>query len=130
MANFYPNEAGFRLSGGLFFARTDIDGVGRARGGETIEVNGTEYSSASIDATVSFENEIAPMVAVGYEKSFGQGWAFDAEIGAIAVGDVKIDVSGANIPTADLEAEARQLEDDLSGIKAYPWIALGVSYRF
>lgn len=130
LADYYPNETGLRVSGGLFFSNTDIVGMARATGGETIEVGDNEYSNASLETELSFENKVAPMLAVGYEKRFGGNWAFDAEIGAIVVGGINVDVSSDEIPMEDLEAEAQQLEDDLSAVKAYPWLAIGVSYRF
>ncbi|MFT6530646.1 MAG: hypothetical protein ACJASC_000165 [Limimaricola cinnabarinus] len=130
LADYYPNQTGLRLSGGLFFSNTDIVGAARATGAETIEVGDNEYSNASIETELTFENNVAPMLAVGYEKRFGRGWAFDAEIGAIVVGGINVDVDGENVPMRDLEIEAQQLEDNLSAVKAYPWLALGVSYRF
>lgn len=130
LADYYPMNGGLRLSGGIFFGGGEIEGRATARGSETIEVNGTDYRDASIETDLSFEEEIAPMLAIGYERRIGARWAFEAEIGAIAIGGVRVDAEGRNVPQQDIEAEAQEIEDDLSGFKAYPWLAIGVNYAF
>ena len=130
LADYYPTAGGLRLSGGLYVGKPDLSFDMVAGPGETIEVGDSEYSDASLHASASFGRPISPMVAVGYETRFGERWAFDAEIGAIMFGGIDIDVEGENIEMDDLEEEAAQREDDLGFIKAYPWIAIGVSYAF
>ncbi|WP_341211099.1 hypothetical protein [uncultured Limimaricola sp.] len=133
LADYYPYAGGFRVSGGLFFSNSSLDGSGQ---GFTAE-DGMSYDDARIDGSLRFEEEIAPMLAIGYVTGGERGWGFESEIGLIGIGGVNVTLEGTSgDPTVDqefqedlreMEADAQEMGDMLA---VYPWLSLGVSYRF
>lgn len=130
LADYRPMANGLRVSGGLYLGQPDLSFEMSSRPGRSIKVGDESYSDARFEADVAFRNPVSPMVAAGYEARLGGGWALDAEIGAILFGGFEVNVDGENIPMRDLRAEAAEIEDELSSLKAYPWIAIGVAYAF
>ncbi|WP_432255349.1 hypothetical protein [Limimaricola sp. AA108-03] len=133
LADYHPYGGGFRISGGLFFSSSDLDGSGRGFEAD----DGMRYDDARVDASVRFANEVAPMLALGYTSGGAHGWGFESEIGLIGIGGVEVALDGTSgDPSVDAEFEAdlQQMEDDAnetgSDLVVYPWLSLGVSYRF
>lgn len=139
-ADWFPFQNGFRISAGLMANGNELDMDGRPRAGSTYEINGTSYNAAgvgSLHGNVDF-NSVAPYLGIGWGNPFGPGgnWSFNCDLGVVFQGspDVSLTADGplASDPTfqANLEAERRDLENELDKYKYYPLVSLGVTYRF
>lgn len=61
----------------------------------------------------------------------GNRWGFSANLGVMFAGSPKVELTAPdNIPAGDVEAERKQLEDDLDWLNIYPVLSLGLSYQF
>lgn len=141
LVDYHPvQRLGFRLTGGLIFNDNKISGSGQPSTAQTFEFNGTEYSTrdtGSIDAEISFGSPVAPYIGIGWGNAVkpNQRWGFSANVGVMFPGspDVDINPGNPNISGAlanDIEAEEKELEDDLDFLTVYPVVSIGVTYRF
>ncbi|MGJ8622797.1 MAG: hypothetical protein ACSHW1_08465 [Yoonia sp.] len=126
LADYYPLQNGWRVSGGLFFSNTDLTATG------TVE---TEPGPVSRSATVSaqFENEIAPMITTGYDWSFSDSWALTSELGVIFGGGIDLSFEtddAADQAAIDDDPDVQEAIADAADITVLPYLSLGVSYRF
>ena len=140
----------FRLSGGAFLNQNEFSGMAE---GSDIEIGENEYSGV-INALVDFDS-VAPYLSLGWSSGRGRsGLSFGIEAGVLFQGTPKLSASGmvtedgitcdfsvseAGQATAcpalgvlkvDLEAEHRELNDELESYQLYPVLSLSVSYRF
>jgi len=143
--DYHPWDGIFRVSGGLMYNGNEIDLKGNLAGVGTtaVEIGGTTYNftaADSINASLDFR-KVAPYVGIGWGNSLAENkkWGFLFDIGAVFQGDPDVDYNvNVNTPgistatlAADIAAEKKQLEDDISGVPAvYPLVSLGVSYKF
>lgn len=132
LADYHPYAGGFRVSGGLFVSNSELDGTGTG-----FESDGMRYEDARVEASARFTNEVAPMLALGYVGGGLRGWGFESEIGLIGVGGVDVTLDGTSgDPSVDREFEAdlREMEAEANEtgemLVVYPWLSLGVTYRF
>lgn len=113
LADFYPVNNAWRLSGGLFFSNTELTG--------TFDDFGTDY-----EGKIAFKNEIAPMITTGFKLPFGTGWSFSGDVGVI--------ISELEASTSDTSTEAQEsiaeLNDDFSDYPVFPYIGFAVSYSY
>lgn len=125
LVDYYPNGGAWRLSGGLFFSNTELTATGEV----DLEGGGTE----NVTLNAEFANQISPMVTTGYEYAFGQGWSFNSEIGLVFTGGIDLEVTASD-PSAqqdiDDDQDVQDAISDAGDIFAYPYISLGVSYRY
>lgn len=133
MVDIYPFNGGFRLSAG-----------GRVNGNKgrvvatptgPVTINGVRYTPAQVGtlsgraATKNF----APMLTLGYGGGIRSGLAFGVDAGAMFQGTVRLRdfaASNAMIRPQDIEAERRDLQDDIDGYKVYPVLQFSLGYRF
>jgi hypothetical protein len=139
-ADWFPFQNGFRISPGLLANGNELDLNGRPRAGTTYEINGITYDAdqvGSLNGNVDF-NSLAPYLGVGWGNPFGAGgnWSFSFDLGVVFQGspNVSLTVNGDLASNEDflanLEAERRDLEDDLDDFKYYPVVSIGITYRF
>ncbi len=120
LADYYPMQNGWRLSGGLFISNTELSAEGTSAGEEA-------------EVTAEFSNALAPMITTGYDWNFAEGWALTAELGAIFTGgiDLEVTATGAgNQDTIDADQDVQDSIDDAKDVVALPYIAFGVSYTY
>lgn len=120
LADYYPMQNGWRISGGLFLSNTELDASGQVDGDNA-------------DVTAEFSNAVAPMITTGYDWRFGDGWAFTSEIGVIFTGGIDIEYTAENPnDQADIDADpdVQDAISDAEDVNALPYLALGVSYTF
>jgi hypothetical protein len=135
-------NSGFRVTGGLVFNNNNLEGKARIKDGVSFEYDGNRYTNkdiASIKGKVSFPNNIAPYLGIGWGNAVkpGKRWGFSANLGVVFAGSPQVDLD-ANIVNSslseqinrDLRVEEKELEDDLKGFSVYPVLSLGVSYQF
>lgn len=137
LVDYHPwQKSGFRLTGGLVFQDNNIEGTGKAQAGDKITIGGTEYTLAAgetVKTKVSLPNTVAPYLGIGWGNAVkpGKRWGFSANLGVMFAGSPKVELTAPNgVSEADIEAERKQLEDDLDWLSIYPVFSLGVSYQF
>ena len=128
LADYYPMQGGWRISGGLFISNTDLTATG------TVDVSETDTAdNREATLTAKLENEIAPMLTTGYDWAFADGWAFTSEVGVIFGGGINVTVEADNAADqADIDND-QELQDniaDAGDINALPYLSIGVSYRY
>jgi hypothetical protein len=137
VGDIYLFNSGFRLSGGAFYNKNNVDLVATPTG--TVTVGGTTYTGAQIgrlDGRVDF-NEFSPYAGIGYTtKRGGTGLSFVFDAGVLFQGapDVRLTSSGpiSTAPgfAADLERERAEIAEDIDVLKYYPVVRIGIAYRF
>jgi hypothetical protein len=133
MVDFYPFKGGFRISGGVRINGNEARAIATPTG--TVTVGNTSYPASAV-GTLRTETDIknvAPALTLGYGGGLSKGLVFGVEAGALFQGSVKIKpitYTGSAISAADLEAERRDIQDDIDGYKVYPILQLTLGYRF
>ncbi len=119
---------GARLSAGALapLYRADMAITGN------ITVNGFAFNNVDIAASVSPLRQVAPVLALGYEKSWRNNWGISADIGAMYMGGFSLSATdnSSQIPQGDLDAELAASNAELGQITILPYVKLGVSFQF
>ena len=144
LADYYPFETSFRLSGGLYYNGNKLEGTATPASGETIDLGDNNYIGVNqigrVDAKIDF-NKVAPYLGVGWgNKPTSGGWGFTFDLGVMYQGSPEVyanAVPNASLPQSvkdqiavDVEKERKKIEDDASSYKWYPVLMLGVNYTF
>jgi hypothetical protein len=140
LLDLHPGGRGFRLSAGVVLNANEVTAVSTER--TTYTINATVYPVGLVGrlrGKVEAE-KIAPYLGVGWGNAVGPGsrWRLALDVGAFYQGEPEVSlVAQPIIPILvpseffeDLEAERRQIEEDVSDYTVYPVVAIGVSYRF
>ena len=125
LADYYFNQSGWRVSGGLFFSDTDLSATG------TTDIDGLGDVVVTVDA--KFENGIAPMVTTAYDWRFADGWSLSSEIGLIINGGIDVDFTASDSAVQDMvddDEDVQDTIDDASDITVLPYVSLLVAYQF
>jgi len=137
LVDLHPWKTPVRITGGVIFHNNEVaasdDTVQR------VEVSGREYTVSDIRAAVTFENEVAPYIGIGYGNAVRDDsrWHFALDVGAMFHGEPQIDLSAtASDPLlqalldSDIEQEIAEAEVDMGDFTIYPVASVGLSYRF
>ena len=133
LADYYPTQSGWRVSGGLLFSNTEFSAYAEASGSEPIDIDGTEYTSGSVTTKAEFSNKVSPMLTTGYDLHFADNWTFSSEIGAVLIGGVDLSATaGGGIDQSEIDdsEDYQEARDDAGDLKVYPYLSLGLAYRF
>lgn len=115
MADYYPTSKGWRVSGGLFFARDSI-------------VSGTfsKPGEPSFDGDFGMKRKVAPIIAGGYRHVFKNNIYLSGELGAIFSGfRVSSDSTDATV-----QSNIDDINTELDSLAAYPYVAITVGMNF
>ncbi|WP_380792349.1 hypothetical protein [Seohaeicola saemankumensis] len=128
MADYGLGNSGFRLSGGVSLGGYKLEGTA-----STLTIEGNSYTG-NFTAKMQQKREVAPVLAIGYARSFGNNWGIVAEIGA-RITSLELTTTGQDAITnpvrrAQFDADLAQANRDLSDVKILPFLTLGVSYNF
>ncbi|MEF8833384.1 MAG: hypothetical protein V5A42_00840 [Halofilum sp. (in: g-proteobacteria)] len=133
LLDWHPFGGVFRVTGGLLANDNRLEGGAEVDSGDQVG-DGTAVNSGRLGAEVSFDDS-APYLGVGWSsRPANRGLSFSLDLGVMAQGSPEVelteeeDIIGVN--QDDLDREAREVEDDLSGYDTYPVLQLGVLYRF
>lgn len=128
-----PIGGGFVMTAGMYYNQNEFEftadvPAGTAIGGFTLG------SGARVISNMTFEKKYAPYVGLGYDGTF-QGMlpvSFFATAGVLFQGSPSfvLTESSGTVPQGDLDAEARQMEDDARDFEYYPVIAVGLTVSF
>lgn len=133
LADFFPLRGRFRLTAGLFSNANEIEIEARPTGPVTI--GGTVYTPLQVGTLlgeVDFD-ATAPYFGVGWgnvAQGRRLGFVFDLGVLRQGSGDVSLRATNGGVGDADLEQEAREIEDDIDGYDLWPVISAGVAIRF
>ncbi len=137
--DWHPLKGKFRVSAGALYNGNEVEGT--AKSSATYVVGDATYTAAQIGtfkAEIEY-NDFAPYLGVGWDTTYGKkksGFGFLFEAGVIYQGSPDIDLSAngslANDPTfrSNLQKEEDNLQDDLDDYKVYPFVTVGIIYRF
>ena len=113
IGDYYPLGNAWRISGGLFISNTEVSGI--------VNDDGTVY-----DGTIEFKNSVAPMITTGFDAELASGWSMSGDIGFIIT---TLEVSSDDADPI-VQADIDELNDDLEDVPVFPFVGLGVNYRF
>ena len=132
----------FYMAAGVAYTDNDYDIDRRVRDKETFRVNDVEFEAvgdARINGKLSYKNNIAPYVGIGFSPAITNRWGVFGEIGAYYNGNptVELTSSGTAVSkngviadfTDQVEREERNIRED-NKYEWFPVAKLGVSFRF
>ena len=132
----------FYMAAGVAYVDNDYDLDRRIGASEGFTVNGTDFvagtSGARINGQLSYKNNLAPYVGIGFSPAITNRWGVFGEIGAFYNGNpnVNLTASGTAITTehgTDFATAVEREERDIENDNKYEWLPvakLGVSFRF
>lgn len=132
LLDFFPVRRGLRLTAGLVYNDNQVQTIITPL--ESYTLDEKEFAPEKIgtlSANISHKSSINPYAGVGFGNSVSPGrrvgLVFD--VGVMYTDSPKVTMQGTGMiaPTA---TEAAELEKNLEGIKLYPLVSIGVSYRF
>jgi hypothetical protein len=147
LLDWHPGGSGFRLSGGLVYNDTRIDGTSLVPASGNYNIGGIAVPVAlvgTLSGKIDFDR-VVPYAGLGWGNAVGPGRkaGFFIDAGAIFQGKGKVTLtpnipagSPLNNPTARaaldilLREEERSIEKDVADYTVYPVVAIGISYRF
>jgi len=145
LVDWYVLAGDFRLTAGIYGGSTRVDVSGRPHDG-TYTINGTTYNAAqvgSLSGQLKFGNSVKPYVGLGWGNPFRGGpLTFTLDLGAIYGGTPSVSLTahcGVAAPPGSsactqlqnsVAGEQAQLASNVTFVKWYPVLNLGVSLRF
>ncbi len=132
--DYAPLGGAFHLTAG--FHRVSNGVRGSAVATDSIEFNDRDYAPQDvgrIEAEV-WGRSIAPYLGFGWQGTGGRFQVY-GDLGVILTGSPGVDIRVSGVISddpqfqQDLEAERREIEDDLKSLWGIPHIALGLRYR-
>ncbi|MEZ2902276.1 ornithine uptake porin CarO [Acinetobacter terrestris] len=101
-------------------------------GSGTIEIDDNPTSFTSVNGKVSYDNDIAPYLGLGFAPKINKNWGVFGEVGAYYAGNPKATLTGVGGTVGDdllLQEHERNIEQD----DEYEWLPVGkvgVSYHW
>lgn len=146
LMDYYVGGTGFKVSGGVLMSTTGIDlSTNLKPNGASFEFGDLDITAGSVDvdASAKFKRKIAPMVTIGYDWQITERFSVNAEIGAIAIGGLNLqmtatpdqDAINAGFDQAAIDAEIdkeiKKAKDDIgNAANLYPFIGVMGTWRF
>ncbi|MGA6877184.1 MULTISPECIES: ornithine uptake porin CarO [Acinetobacter] len=134
----------FYMAAGVGYIDNDYGLESRTGAGGVITVDGNRYqtvgaSTGRVTGDLSYKNNIAPYVGIGFSPAITDRWGVFGEIGAFYNGNPSVNLSStgnfeALDPNApDFDTALRNEEREIANDNEYEWLPvakLGVSFRF
>lgn len=146
--DWHPGGRGFRLSGGLVYNASNVEGSSLPPASGVYDIGGVPVPVSllgTLDAEVEFD-PVVPYAGLGWGNALGGdgGWSFALDLGVMFQGEGDVTLTPVISPNSPinttpgarealdilLELEARDMEDDITEYDLYPVVSLGLSYRF
>lgn len=124
LADWYPGDGGFRLSGGVVFNNNKITIAGT---GATV---GTA-TNATVNAEIKMSDSISPYVGIGYatRPKDAKGFGFNYDLG-VMFQNPKVTMTATGATQADIDAQVVKVQDAMNNLKTMPVFGIGFSYSF
>lgn len=150
LVDYHPTGGGFRISAGLYNNSNELNLTSNGAANSNVMIGDRDYdlTNAKLEANIGF-NSAAPYLGLGWGNSVKEDstWNISLDAGILFQGTAKAKLKGTgtakDIATglaldlatdatfqSELAKEEDNLNNDLKDFKAYPVIALGVSYQF
>lgn len=140
VADYHPTGGNWRVSGGVYFAGSSLEGRATASPGDSFEFNGEDFTEGEFRIKARSNNQVAPIAMVGYDFNFGRNWALSADLGAIFTNGARLRATG-QVPdndaltqelqdAIDADADVQSAIKDADDLNFYPYISLIGVYRF
>lgn len=137
--DYHPFGGRFRLTAGLTINDASVKLDSRFDGVTPVTINETTITPTAADyfkAHVKIPR-LTPYFGIGWgHQPRETGFGFVADIG-VSIGKAKVTVDQnlvenhpGLISQADVDAETRQLKDDVGKLRVLPHLAVGMSYRY
>lgn len=135
-ANFRFPLSPFRITAGLYSNHNEVQMISLEQ--TSYDVGGMIYSAPEVGeltGKATFDSS-SPYIGAGFDFTIVGKLGLILDFGVLWQGDPRISLSAdgllADDPTfnALLEAEAAELEDEISPLKAYPVVSLGFNLNF
>lgn len=133
----HPFGGSFRVSGGVYWL--DHDAILTATA-PSITVGSTPYNNVSVRANVQHGRDWGPYLGIGWGNAADDNFmdlpvaiGLSLDLGLIYVGESTVtmrELSNVGITQADLNREARDLEDKLNDYEFFPVATIGLHIRF
>jgi len=135
-ADFHPTKGALRLTAGLL--RNDNGLNATSRPSQDVTIGDTTYTPdevGTLSGRVGFDS-LAPFVGVGWDWSRGKHFGVALDLGVLSQGAPKVSLSATGTLlgdpqfSADLAAEAADLQSSLDNLDLLPFATLGFVFRF
>ncbi len=134
----------FYMAAGVAYIDNDYGLEGRTGADGTITVDGNRYQTVGgttgrVTGDLSYKNNIAPYVGIGFSPAITNRWGVFGEIGAYYNGNPTVNLASTSNftpldPSApDIDTALRNEEREIRNDNEYEWLPvakLGVSFRF
>lgn len=124
LADWYPSDGGFRLSGGVVFNNNKITVAG------TGQVNN---KPATVNAEIKMSDTVSPYIGLGYSSrpkdAKGFGFVFDLGV-MVQTPKATLSATGAGVVQSDIDAQQVKMQESVDKLKNMPVLGLGISYSF
>jgi len=146
--DWHPGGRGFRLTGGLVYNDTQVEGRSIAPPSGTYDIGGVPVPVSlvgTLDATAEFDpvvpyagigwgNAVAGNKKVGFFVDLGVVFSGEADVTLIpripADSPINTTPGARDVLDILLRREEQDLEDEVADYDLYPVVAIGLSYRF
>ncbi|NNG02586.1 MAG: hypothetical protein HKM95_00600 [Inquilinus sp.] len=130
----HPMRNGFHFSLGALYNDNTAGLLATAQNGSVIGGTTVVGGPVGLRGDLSVD-EFAPYLGLGWDSTFTSrsNWSFTLRAGVLYQGQPEVTLvqtAGPPVPLIDLEAEANQIEDDLTFLELYPVVSIGLNYRF
>jgi len=148
LLDFHPGGRGFRLTGGLVWNGTEVEGSSLPPASGFYDIGGVRVPVnllGTLDADADFD-PVVPFVGLGWGNAVGanQKVGFSFEVGAVFQGTADVELTPVLSPDSPInttpgarealqiliEREESDIEDDAADYDIYPVVSIGVTYRF
>ncbi|MQW91802.1 hypothetical protein GFH30_08815 [Acinetobacter wanghuae] len=137
----------FYMAAGVGYIDNDYGLESRTGADGTISVDGNRYQTVGsttgrVTGNLSYKNDIAPYVGIGFSPAITNRWGVFGEVGAYYNGNPRANLSSTsnfvaldsgNPDVPDFDTALRNEEDKIRNDNEYEWLPvakLGVSFRF
>ena len=114
---------GVYMAAGVGYLDSEYELNSRAGSGQ-IEINNTPTNFSSVNGKVSYDNDIAPYLGLGFAPKINKNWGVFGEVGAYYSGNPTAKLTGVGGTVADqalLADHERNIEND----DEYQWLPVG-----
>lgn len=139
LVDWHPLDNGFRVSGGVLFNGNKLAMKATPTSNVTIgDVSYTPAEVGTLNSKVTFD-DLAPYLGIGWGNAVAgeKGLGFSADLGVVFQGspNANLTASGGTLSTdptflTELKKEEAELNDGLSDFEYYPFVSVGITYKF
>ncbi len=133
LADYFPFENWFRVTGGVVFNLNVIDT--KLTPTQTYTIGGDSYTPeemGDLNANITFP-PVAPYLGIGFGNAVSRepGFSYTLDFGTFYQGAAKVDLTAEGLLSPSASSDQEQtLENNLSSFKWYPVVTFSVNYTF